>query len=616
MYAGLAAFVALVWLATLSERPLFNTDEGRYAEIPREMLAGGDWVIPHLNGLAYIEKPPLQYWATALCLRVFGLGTFGARFYTALLGLATLGLVWLLARSLWGRAAAWRAAGVLAGMPLFAILGQLLTLDMGLTFFMTLSLVAFVHAQRVAGERRSTGAPPRSGAQINAEAHLKGFMLLAWAAAAAGVLSKGLVAAAIPAAVLVLYTVLTRDASPWRRLHVVTGLPLFLAITLPWHVLAARRLPDFLSFFFVHEHFARYLTPSADREEPWWFFGPVLLAGTLPWLVSVLRVLAGGWRGQMAALERRAAPNPQGPSPMSTATPQPDASSLDGTPPGFDAARFLWLWVVFVVVFFSVSDSKLIPYVLPALPALALLIAARPAAALRKELSWSLALTLVAASGLGLASLNWRHLVPPSERSEYLWLLANPLGKVAAVLGVTAAFVWSRLRSAGNGASTGGAAESGRGTVNAVSEAASGTEPTFRDTPGWVFLGAGWCLAVLCLSRAAALVAPMYSGAGLAAAVPLAERQRPVFSVATYDQTLPFYWRRTVTLVAYRGELDYGLRHAPGAEIGSIDAFLPVWSAQTQAFAVMETDMFDTLKQRGMPMHEITRDLHRVLVAR
>ncbi len=85
---------------------------------------------------------------------------------------------------------------------------------------------------------------------------------------------------------------------------------------------------------------------------------------------------------------------------------------------------------------------------------------------------------------------------------------------------------------------------------------------------------------------------------------------------ATYDQTLPFYWRRTVSLVAYRGELDYGLRHDPGAGIDTIDAFLPVWLAQTDAFAVMETDMFDRLQQRGMPMHEIARDLHRVLVAR
>ncbi len=151
---SLAAFVAVLWLATLSLRPLFNPDEGRYAEIPREMLSGGDWVIPHLNGIAYLEKPPLQYWATALSLRVFGLNEFAARLYTALCALATLAAVWLAARRLWGTAAAWRAAAVLSSMLLFVALGQLLTLDMSLTLYMTVALVGFLLAQS-AGARRA-----------------------------------------------------------------------------------------------------------------------------------------------------------------------------------------------------------------------------------------------------------------------------------------------------------------------------------------------------------------------------------------------------------------------------------------------------------------------------
>src|SRR5271156_1341229 len=141
MYWALAALLAMVWFATLPLRPLFNPDEGRYAEIPREMLSGGDWIIPHLNGVAYVEKPPLQYWATALSLRVFGENEFGARFYTALSALCTVLAAWLCAKRLWGFAAAWRAAAVLSGMQLFVVLGQLLTLDMSLTLYMTLALV-------------------------------------------------------------------------------------------------------------------------------------------------------------------------------------------------------------------------------------------------------------------------------------------------------------------------------------------------------------------------------------------------------------------------------------------------------------------------------------------
>ena len=118
-------------------RPLFNPDEGRYAEIPREMAGGGDWVIPHLNGLAYVEKPPLQYWATALSYRALGPSEFAARLYTALAALCTLGVVAATARRLWGPQAGWHAAAVLAGMLMFVVLGQLLTLDMSLSFYMT-----------------------------------------------------------------------------------------------------------------------------------------------------------------------------------------------------------------------------------------------------------------------------------------------------------------------------------------------------------------------------------------------------------------------------------------------------------------------------------------------
>jgi 4-amino-4-deoxy-L-arabinose transferase-like glycosyltransferase len=533
LYAALAVLIGSLWLAALAARPLFNPDEGRYAEIPREMLSTGDWVIPHLNGLAYIEKPPLQYWATASSYRLFGPGEFAARLYTALCALAGLSLVWLAARRLWGAQAGWRAAAMLSGMLMFVVLGQLLTLDMSLTFYMTLSLVAFLLAQ--------TAPQPRP------------WMLLAWAAAACGVLTKGLVAAALPAAVLMLYSGYSRDFTPWRRLHLTWGLPLFLAITVPWHWLAAARLKDFLEFFFVHEHLARYLTPSADREEAWWFFGGVFLAGSFPWTLPALRALAGGWR-----------------RPASTGAFQP--------------VLFLWIWVVFIGVFFSLSDSKLMPYILPVMPALALLIAALPAETLKRDLIVTAALTLIAGLGLGLASLHWPSVVASSDRSAYFLPLAKPLGPIALLLAASGAFVL---------------AQRARETTRIA-----------------VFLGAGWCLAWLLLVRAAALVAPIYSGVGLAAALPDADRDAPLYSVGTYDQSLTFYLRRTVTLVAYRGELDYGIRHTPDRDEATMDDFLRHWLLPTQAFAVMEKPMFENLKSRGVPMRLVAKNVSRVLVAR
>jgi 4-amino-4-deoxy-L-arabinose transferase-like glycosyltransferase len=532
VYRALALFLLVLWLSTLAARPLFNPDEGRYAEIPREMLASGDWVVPHLNGLAYIEKPPLQYWATALTYRLLGLSELSARLYAALTALGIVLTLWLVARRLWGAAAGWRAAAVISSMLMFVILGQLLTLDMSLTFFMTLSLAGFLIAQQA--------AQPRA------------WMLLAWAATALGVLTKGPVAAAIPVAVLMLYGGYSRDVAPWRRLYVAWGLPLFLAITVPWHWLAALRLKDFLQFYFVHEHVARYLTPEAHRQEPWWFFGAVFVAGCLPWIVSSVRVLGGGWR-------------------------------RGGSSAAFNPVLFLWIWVVFIGVFFSLSDSKLMPYILPALPAAALLIAALPTSTLQRDFRFTALLTVIAAVALGVATLNWPRVIPASDHRAYFLLLARPMGQIALLLLVSGAFVLVRC--------------------------------TQDATRAGVFLGVGWCLAWLLVVRAAALLTPVYSGVLLAAAFPPADRDATIYSVATYDQSLTFYLRRPVTLVEYRGELDYGLHKTPDAEITDEAEFLRRWSAQTRAFAVMETTMFDDFKRREVPMRPIARDANRVLVA-
>ena len=530
-YCALALFVAGLWFATLSSRPLFNTDEGRYAEIPREMLVSGDWAIPHLDGLVYLEKPPLQYWATAASLEIFGQNELGARFYTALCALGAVLAAALAARRLWGAGAALRTAALLPSMLLFVLMGQLLTLDMSLTAYMTAALAAFLAAQ---------SAAPRQERLL---------MLIAWAATALGVLTKGPVAAAIPGAVLVLYSLWSRDFSPWRRLHAAAGVALFLAIALPWYLVAAHRVPGFLEFFFVHEHIARYLTPSAHRGEVFWFFVPVMLLGSLPWTLPSLRALCRGWRLRTA---------------------------------GFDPGLFLRLWVLFVLAFFSLSDSKLIPYVLPALPALALLAASLPEELLERDLARTAFLTLAVALALGLACLLVPGHVAPSERTPYFLPLAKPLARIALLLAASGVYVLVQRR---------------RGATRSA-----------------VFLAAGWCLAGLLLVQAAAGVAPVYSGVTLARALPRPDA--PVYSVATYDQTLPFYWGRTVRLVAYRGELDFGLTRDPAAEVPDIDRFLEIWDRAPRAYAVMEKKTFAELEDRHVPMRELAHDANRVLVAR
>ncbi|TLY85096.1 MAG: phospholipid carrier-dependent glycosyltransferase, partial [Gammaproteobacteria bacterium] len=272
---GWAAWVllALAWFATVPVRPLLDPDEGRYAEIPREMLASGDWVTPRFDGLLYFEKPPLQYWATAIAYEVFGVSEWSSRLWSVGLAFACLPLTFAWVARLYGGAAARLALTALAVSPFFLIVGHINLLDGAFSFFLTAAVLAFTLAQT---------SPPRSLAE-------RRWMLTAWTAAALAVLSKGIVVGVLAGAALVIYTLIERDSLTWRRLRLAAGLPLFAGLAAPWFVVVSLRNPAFPGFFFVHEHFARFLTTVHQRVEPWWYFLPLLLVGVLPWVVPLAR---------------------------------------------------------------------------------------------------------------------------------------------------------------------------------------------------------------------------------------------------------------------------------------------------------------------------------------
>jgi 4-amino-4-deoxy-L-arabinose transferase-like glycosyltransferase len=254
---------ALIWFAGLEYRGLAMPDEGRYADIAREMLDGNDWVTPRLNGLKYFEKPPLQYWATAGAFAAFGVDEWTARLWPAVTGFLCLAFTAFAALRLAPGSPWIPTALIFAGCWGYFLGGQFLTLDMGLTFFLTAAMLSF------ALSRRAGLSPPEE----------RNWMLLAWAAAACAVLSKGLVGVVIPGLVLAVHLAIDRDLSLLRRLHWIPGLCLFAAIVLPWFVLVQHRNPEFFHFFFVHEHFERYALSDHHRPGPWWYFIPVVLVG-------------------------------------------------------------------------------------------------------------------------------------------------------------------------------------------------------------------------------------------------------------------------------------------------------------------------------------------------
>ena len=329
--------IGMFFALFLGSRPLSVPDEGRYVEIPREMAVTGDWLTPRLNGVKYFEKPPLFYWVEAALIRLFGLSEWSVRTGPALFALFGCAIVYYSGARLFGRRAGVTSAAVLATSVLYYAMSRLITLDMPVSVLLTASLLSFLLGTREpAGPRRRT--------------FLYGFYVFA----AFAVLTKGLIGIVFPAMIIGAWIVVMNEWRLLRQMYLPTGILLFLAVAAPWHVLVSLANPEFPRFYFIHEHLERYLTKVHGRYKPFWYFLPILLLGLFPWtgfLVQAVRdALPRTWQ------DRRQ----HGP------------------------AVFLLLWAGLVFLFFSASSSKLIPYLLPVFPPLALL-TGRYFASLRAE---------------------------------------------------------------------------------------------------------------------------------------------------------------------------------------------------------------------------------------
>jgi len=549
VWALFAAITAL-WFANLGSRALLHPDEGRYAEIAREMAASGDWVTPRLNGLKYFEKPPLQYWITAATYRVFGVHEWTARLWPALAGLLAVAAIGISGCTLGGVALGVFAAIALAGTLGHAGMAQVVSLDSGLAFFLALAFAGLVIAQRP-----GTGFVTR-----------RRWMWITWAAMAGAVLSKGPIGLALPAGVLVVYTLFNHDWDLWRRLHIASGLVIFLVITAPWFILVTQANDEFLSFFFIHEHLERFLTEEHQRTGPWYYFIPLAAAGSLPWLVILAFGMRRTWQDY-------------------------------GAPKGvFSWRRLALVWAGFVLVFFSASGSKLPSYILPmfaplALIAADLLMTQKTKSLSRQALPGAIVISVIA---VGLIVGYDRIVARLAEGPQPVEILQayGPWAKVAtaiAALGVVSAVVVFHRGAVL--ARFWGATALALSTLFAVVLAVAGFDafsPT-RSTS-----------AILRAAQAAAPLSPT----------------APVYQIAMYDQTIPFYLGRTTTLVDYRDELALGIDAEPERQIPNVSRWIPIWLALDEGYAVLLPADYARLASDGLPMRVLARDTRRVLVSR
>jgi len=319
----LLAFFLLAYGLPLNHRPLIEPDETRYAEIPREMADGGNWLELRLAGLPYYEKPPLGYWLGAASISVLGHHSLAVRLPMALAAGGTALVIFLLVRA--GRRRTDLALGAaviyLTFLEVFG-LGTFATLDSAFTFFVTLSLALFFQALGEPVPRRRLA-----------------WLSLSGLACAGGFLTKGFTALVLPVLILAVWL-------PWRGLkkHFLDCLVPVLAAALAVLAVAPalhRANPDFWNYFFWVEHVQRFLAPGpGQHEEPFWYYLPSFLGGALPWTFCLPRAL-GPIRAQIK-------------DPLST---------------------FCLAWLGLPFLFFSVCGGKILTYILPCFAPLAILLA-------------------------------------------------------------------------------------------------------------------------------------------------------------------------------------------------------------------------------------------------
>lgn len=474
----LAAALLLPALGLTS--PLIEVDDARYAEVPRAMAASGDWVLPSLNGMPYVEKPPLWYWSAAASMKFLGPSEGAARLPMALYAaLGALG-VWWLGSWLYGAGVARAAAAAVATSSLWVLLAHNMTLDMPLSVCL---LWTTALALRVLERPEDSWAAPA-----------------AWLAAALAFLAKGLIAVLLPAAwVIGLAVLFPRWRAGARKLALSWGAVLFLLVAAPWFLALQERRPDFLRTFFVEQHFQRYLTPKYNRGAGWWFFLVIVPAGLLPWTAAFLAGAAGVARAPLARRQ--------------------------------DAA--LAAWIAGVVLFFSLSSSKLATYALPVFPHAALLACAaleRGLPGWARNASRALGLLLLAvalALAAGAAFPERLPRLPP-------WLAPADL-RLPGLLGA------------------GLAAALGAG----LWRSASSPRPALA-------LGLGGLLAGAFLLGALRAVSPWTSAKAVSAAVRAEARPGDeLWTYGCYLHGLPFYTGLPVQrLIYFVGELHYAKREA------------------------------------------------------
>lgn len=533
----LSVILSIFFSVLLGVRPLSVPDEARYSEIPREMIVTGDYVTPRLNTIKYFEKPALFYWIQAASIRSFGLSEWAVRLPTLILSILGCLMVYLTARTVFDRASGFLAGLMLSTSVLYFAMAHTITLDMALTVFLTGSLGSFLIAIDKS-ERLSRNL----------------WLWSAYAFAALAVLTKGLVGIVLPMAIIGTWIIVCGQWKLLFKMNLFSGILLFLAITIPWHFIVQRANPEFFHFYFFEQQFLRYLTLYAKRFQPVWFFIPIFILGFFPWIVFLVQSLRHHW--PISWKDRVLQKKP----------------------------LFLMIWASVTFIFFSLSKSKLIPYIVPVFPPLAILVGNYLAAHLDKSKDHFRTPCVL---------LFWASIIISGV------LLAIPLfDEVNDLLGtmVCCSLMATFLITGGY-------------LIRFSKQVAS-----LKSVLAILFLSMGGFLMLLNFA-----VAVVDTRSIRPLTIILNKQLKPFDEVVAYHhyyQDLPFYTQRRVTVVDCKGELAFGMTHQNTNQfmIGE-STFWNKWHGMKQIYAIMSTSAYNGLKSEQTDLYLLGQTKDNVLVS-
>ncbi len=519
--AAIVALAAAIFFFHLGSFGLWEPDEARYAEIAREMLNSGNAIVPHLNYVAYVEKPPLLIWLMTLSFQVFGISEFAARLPIAMSALAGVVATYIFTLRAFGGRHAFLAGAILATTPLYAIMAQVITTDMQLTALVTIATFAFYLHWKEGGR----------------------WCWIAYVAMGLAVMTKGPVGAALPILTILIFLGWNRELSgAIRRFYAIAGLALTILIAAPWFVAITIREPGFFDFYFIGEHLRRVFDADYSHAEAFYFYLPVLALGLLPWSLLVPFLT---WRS-----------TPRNP-----------------------ARRFCVVAAGVTIVAFSCASAKLIPYVLPALPPLAVLIAdglascAWPATGARQTLRSPDSRILIESGPMLVlmgAGVMIAAIAAPNFRTPYVMAARPAMYAIAAILlagGTLTTAMFSTRRTAAG--------------LSAIVV-----------TLAFALIAGGWVRLE---------TEPMRSYADLSRTIARTAPDATIICYHRYVQSLPFYNRRRVILVGGRTELDFGAQHDPDAQqwfLNNDEQMFRVWQQPGRKVLVLDAGDLARMKEQ------------------